>query len=73
MNVASVNYCKYCYNIIYQDKPVYIREMLEDKMRFPVKSFRYAFTTESGEEVRGILEGKPSFETGKGHFYKGIE
>lgn len=70
---VSVNYCKYCYNIIYQDKPVYIGEILEDRMCFPVQSFRYAFTTESREEVREVLRGAPPFETGKGHFYKGIE
>ncbi len=70
---VSVNYCKYCYNVIYQEMPVYIKEVLEDGRRYPVRSFRYMFTTESGEEVRRVLEGKPPFETYTGHFYKGIE
>lgn len=69
----AVNYCKYCYNIIYQEKPVYIREVLEDRKRYPVKFFRFAFTTETEEEVQKILEGEPPFTTYMGHFYKGIE
>ena len=70
---SSVNFCKYCYNVIYQETPVFLREVLEDRRRYPVRSFRYAFTTESGKEVREVLEGHPPFRTQAGHFYKGIE
>lgn len=69
---SSVCYCRYCYNVIYEEKPVYLWEVLEKKEEYPVRSFRYAFTTEKETEVEEVLSGKPPFQTQKGHFYKGI-
>lgn len=68
----AVNYCKYCYNVIYQKEPVYLK-VLVDQKQIAVSSMRYAFTTESPDEVMRILAGTVQEKTQTGHFEKGIE
>ncbi len=69
---VSANYCKYCYNILYQEEPLFIKEMAENE-KLSVSSFRYAFTLEDREEVAKVLAGKISRMTCRGHFWHGVE
>lgn len=69
----AVNYCKYCYNIIYQKEPLYIREAVLSNPKLCVSGMRYSFTTESGPETAEILEGTFEKKTQFGHFRLGIQ
>ncbi len=65
------NACKYCYNIIYQGEPLVLGQKEQDILtQQGVRSFRYEFTMETGEQTAKILSGQmPSGQTG--HFYEG--
>lgn len=69
---VCVNYCRYCYNIIYQDIPLYLEE-IADQSTTIVGSIRYSFTTESASLVERILQGNMPCKTQRGHFDLGIE
>ena len=69
----AVNYCKYCYNMIYQKEPLFIRELVEKNVKLCSVQQRYSFTTESGRETADVLEGKFEGKTQLGHFRLGIE
>lgn len=68
-----VNYCKYCYNVIYQKEPVYIKEAAMENSQWNGVDFRYVFTTESKQSVKKILEGEMCEKVQWGHFNTGIE
>lgn len=68
----AVNFCKYCYNVIYQKVPVAIRELVSRNRKLCVSGMRYSFTTESREETAAVLQGDFQGETQYGHFRKGI-
>ena len=63
----TANYCKYCYNIIYQDIPVYVKDYIHDFCNSGIYSFRYDFTIEKADTASKILEGGYNGETGTGH------
>lgn len=69
----SVNYCKYCYNIIYQEIPLYLPEQIDGWNTLYPENLRYDFTTESTAEIEAVLAGDIEIETQKGHFETGIE
>lgn len=69
---VCVNYCKYCYNIIYQDIPLYIEELVDPKNK-TAGSIRYSFTTENALQAEQILQGNIPKETQRGHYDLGIE
>lgn len=69
---VCVNYCRYCYNIIYQDIPLYLEE-IADQSTTIAGSIRYSFTTESASLVERILQGNMPCKTQRGHFELGIE
>ena len=69
---VCVNYCRYCYNIIYQDIPLYLEE-IADQSTTIAGSIRYSFTTESASLVEQILQGNMPCKTQRGHFDLGIE
>ena len=69
---VCVNYCRYCYNIIYQDIPLYLEE-IADQSTTIAASIRYSFTTESASLVERILQGNMPCKTQRGHFDLGIE
>lgn len=69
---VCVNYCRYCYNIIYQDIPLYLEE-IADQSTTIAGSIRYSFTTESASLVDRILQGNMPCKTQRGHFDLGIE
>lgn len=69
---VCVNYCRYCYNIIYQDIPLYLEE-IADQSTTIAGSIRYSFTTESASLVERILQGNMPCKTQRGHFDLGIE
>lgn len=69
----AVNYCKYCYNIIYQSQPLAIRELVKKQKELSFEGLRYSFTTENQEEVIQVLDGSLIKGTQTGHFRLGIE
>ncbi|MDD7403368.1 MAG: U32 family peptidase [Butyribacter sp.] len=69
---VAVNYCKYCYNVIYQEEALAIQSMAEKDNAFCDVAFRYFFTTESGSEVTDILQGKITGRTQSGHWEQGV-
>lgn len=68
----SVNYCEYCYNIIYKEEPFWIDLQKEKEFAEKWAAIRYEFTTETPEQVQQILRGKKPFSCDRGHFDKGI-
>ena len=65
----GVNYCKYCYNVIYQKEPMYLTEK---QYRGVAGSYRYEFTVETAKQIRQILSGKVE-ASNTGHFTLGIQ
>lgn len=69
----AVNYCKYCYNIIYQGRPFSIQKQRNSWERTGYFSLRYDFTVEDGECVRRILAGQIPDQTELGHYLQKIQ
>ena len=72
------NYCKDCYNVVYNSVPVLLFQEVERLKNMGVSCFRLDFTLESGKEVENILslysEGKGnSMEYTNGHYKRGVE
>lgn len=82
---AVKNYCKYCYNIIYNPIPLMLLHQAEDVRRLSPKEIRLDFVMESEEQMKKIvdlyaqvfLEEKkieiPSMDYTKGHFKRGVK
>jgi putative protease len=70
---TAVNYCRYCYNIIYQEEPLFIRKQADENEKLCQSSFRYEFTTEDDRQTAMILSGKIEEPVQLGHFRSGIE
>lgn len=78
-------FCKYCYSVIYNSKPLMLADELLTVSRLGFSWARLALTTESAAEVKilldvmteGFVEGKAvtnCLETfTKGHFRRGVE
>ncbi|MBE6010101.1 MAG: U32 family peptidase [Lachnospiraceae bacterium] len=71
--------CEDCYNIIYNNKPLYLPDRKEDLDRIRPAYIRVSFTTEHSDEIRQILSdvtsGTGSFDDRytRGHFNRGVE
>ena len=70
---TAINYCKYCYNIIYQTKPLYLKKYEDILREKGISSFRYDFTFEDKNTVRDILSGNYRGEYDEGHMINGVE
>lgn len=68
-----VNYCKYCYNTIYQGKALSVIDYTDKLIDIGISSFRYDFTIEGAEETAKILSGKYSKKTHTGHYFDRIK
>ncbi len=79
-----VNYCRYCYNIIYNCEPLSLLYSREEVERLAPESLRLCFTLENREQVRRILSEfvrvycfgeeaeKPASGYTKGHLKRGV-
>ncbi|MBQ2320779.1 MAG: U32 family peptidase [Lachnospiraceae bacterium] len=67
------NYCKYCYNTIYEKVPMDITSFCDEMREMGVGSFRYDFTVESGDDTAVILSGNYSGDKNTGHYIHGVE
>lgn len=68
----SVNYCKYCYNVIYQKEPLFLGKMDILWEKWGIPAIRYVFTTEGKKETADVLSGRVTEKTQIGHFEHGI-
>ena len=78
------NYCRFCYNVIYNSEPLWLADETEAIRKLEAASFRLQFTTERPEEILSILKAyeralkgeepglMPAART-KGHFRRGVE
>jgi Collagenase and related proteases len=67
-----INYCKYCYSMVYQKLPLLALSCIKDLTRAGIRSFRYDFTIEDAEETRNVLAGSYSGQSYTGHYRTGI-
>ncbi len=72
------NYCKDCYNIVYNSVPVMLWGEMEKLQQNGVMNFRLDFTIEKAKEVENILslfEDKKGYEIDytNGHYKRGVE
>ncbi len=84
-NFIVYNYCRYCYNVIYNADPIVLLNQSEEILKLSPKNLRLDFTIENGREVQKVIEAYlgtfyhheeteiavKSFT--KGHFKRGIE
>lgn len=68
----TVNFCKYCYNMIYQKEPMDIRAKVGEHKLLSSVCKRLSFTLETPREVAKILGGERTGEYTMGHFERGI-
>jgi putative protease len=72
------NYCRDCYNIIYNSQPLYLLDQMEMVESLGVGICRMMFTTEHADKIRQVLSSwetgaKPQMEFTRGHFKRGVE
>lgn len=72
------NFCRDCYNIIYNSQPLYLLDRMEELGKLGAGAYRIMFTTESREEVKQVLaqwaeHGKTQTDFTRGHFKRGVE
>lgn len=72
------NYCRDCYNIIYNSQPLYLLDQMEGVRLLGAGACRIMFTTEDARETKEVLSGWMSGETPRkeftrGHFKRGVE
>ena len=72
------NYCKDCYNIIYNSVPVMLFGEMDRLKGMGIQYFRFDFTIETGKDVENVLSlyqgGKwNAFEYTNGHYKRGVE
>lgn len=84
-NFVVMNYCKYCYNVIYNADPLSLLGNQKEVLSLRPKNIRLDFTVEDKKEVKEIVKayaesflfgGKGSLKITnftKGHFKRGIE
>ena len=82
---AVKNYCKCCYNMIYNSAPLLLLGQKEDLERLNPAVLRLDFTIENGEETKTMLElyeqvyvenrdiQIPDIDYTKGHFRRGVK
>lgn len=69
---VAVNYCKYCYNIIYQGLPFSIQWETETLRQQGFYQQRYEFTMETAEQVQRILAGHVPEQAEIGHYEQDV-
>lgn len=69
----TVNYCKYCYNTVYQGEPLSVVEYVNNLSDIGINSFRYDFTIETAAETDRILSGQYNGKTHTGHYFNKIK
>ena len=73
------NECDYCYNVIYNQVPLYLGDKMQEVYDIHPESCRLMFTTEDDAEMRKVLqnfEQKKPMEEGtftRGHWKNGIK
>jgi putative protease len=72
------NYCKDCYNIVYNSVPVMLFAEMDRLQQNGVKNFRLDFTIETAKEVQKVLslfEKEKGYEIDytNGHYKRGVE
>lgn len=67
------NVCRYCYNMILNSVPIYIKEEEERLSRFRFGALCYRFTVETEKQTEDILSGKEPEAWTRGHFRRGVE
>lgn len=71
------NYCRDCYNIIYNSVPVLLFREKERLNGYGIRHFRLEFTIETAGEVQNVLDllrGKgKEIDFTKGHYKRGVE
>lgn len=68
------NFCKYCYNVIYNGACLNLLDFEEELNKMKAHGRIYRFTIETGDEVKEVLSGHlPNQKYTKGHFKRGIE
>lgn len=72
-NFFLINHCAYCYNVIYNSKPLMLYDMSEDELKTKSLVYRYNFVTESADEIKKILDGVIVKDFTRGHFKRGVE
>ena len=68
-----INNCNYCYNIIYNSKPLKLYDILDKSNKIVPAAYRYNFTIESESEVSDILNGYDLKDFTRGHFKRGVD
>ncbi|MCI5501703.1 MAG: DUF3656 domain-containing protein, partial [Lachnospiraceae bacterium] len=69
----DVNYCKYCYNTIYQKETLSLMEYEDELYDKGIRNFRYDFTVEDKDKVNNILMGQCDEPSQTGHYINGVE
>lgn len=68
------NFCRYCYNVIYNGDPLSLLSMEKELLQLHIGGYVYQFTIEDGKETMAVLEGRfGDKKYTKGHFKRGIE
>ena len=77
------NYCDFCYNIVYNSKPLYLLDQIAAVREMGISCVRLQFTIESGKETQRVLEHfermragqKETFDCGytRGHWNRGVK
>ena len=73
------NECDYCYNVIYNQVPLYLGDKIQEVYELNPESCRLMFTTEDEKETRKVLqnfEKEKPMEEGtftRGHWKNGIK
>ena len=72
------NFCRDCYNIIYNSQPVYLLDCQKELRQTGVGAYRIMFTTEKKEEVDQVLaqwagHEKARTDFTRGHWKRGVE
>lgn len=72
------NFCRDCYNIIYNSQPVYLLDRLEELKKTGAGAYRIMFTTENRDEVKQVLaqwteHEKAQTDFTRGHWKRGVE
>lgn len=71
-NFKCKNQCIFCYNIIYNSKPLKLTDVA-DELNDSFISRKYLFTTESAKETARVLSGQLDIDFTRGHFKRGVE
>ena len=73
------NECDYCYNVIYNQVPLYLADRMQEADQIGAGGFRLMFTVENARQTGRILQlyeeeaVYPDGEFTRGHWKKGIK